>query len=156
MTLDQYRAKTAAGESEAIPKLELRKANEGTSELFKGAKQLVKDVDANNYFVGKVRVDVLHHMFLTNPTPSSNLNRMLLVHARKPNNTLRLRHASIPRLAVVADEVVVIVVTVEEATEVVIVATVEATEDVVNVVEEEVNKRRKSIWMIPTRSPRSS
>lgn len=55
MTLDQYRAKNAAAESEAIPKLELRQANEGASEYFKDAKQLVKDVDANNYFVGKVR-----------------------------------------------------------------------------------------------------
>lgn len=55
MTLDQYKAKNAPGDSEVIPKLELRQANEGTSDLFKDAKQLVKDVDSNNYFIGKVR-----------------------------------------------------------------------------------------------------
>lgn len=54
MTLDEYRAKSAPAESETIPKLELRKANEGASDLFEGARQLVKDVDADNYFVGKV------------------------------------------------------------------------------------------------------
>ncbi|KAG8803996.1 hypothetical protein FRB91_010058 [Serendipita sp. 411] len=51
MTLDEYRAKNAT--SEAVPKLELRKVADGASDLFKGAKQLTKDVDADNYFVGK-------------------------------------------------------------------------------------------------------
>lgn len=59
MTLDEYRAKNA--ESEVLPKLELRKAAEGTSEFFKNAVQLTKDVDANNYFVGKVSKSTLFY-----------------------------------------------------------------------------------------------
>lgn len=51
MTLEEYRAKHAP--SESIPKLEPRKAADGSGEFFKDAKQLTK-TDDNDYFVGKV------------------------------------------------------------------------------------------------------
>lgn len=49
ITLDEYLKKKAS--VDAAPKLELRKVD---SDAFKDAVALKKDVDANNYFVGKV------------------------------------------------------------------------------------------------------
>jgi len=60
MTLEEYRSKHAP--SESIPKLEVRKAAEGSSEFFKEAKQLVKSED-NDYFAGKVCIDPLLSSF---------------------------------------------------------------------------------------------
>jgi hypothetical protein len=52
MTLDEYMAKKTA-DSE-LPKLEIRKIGDDSSNFFKDAVQITKDADANNYFVGKV------------------------------------------------------------------------------------------------------
>ena len=105
MTLDEYKAKAAA--SETIPKLELRQVNDGESEVFKGAKQLTKDPDADNYFVGKVRCARRLYIQITHISYSKPSPLVHPVPARRPSSTSSLTLAS--SLLPEADEAVAVV-----------------------------------------------